>query len=62
MLLVRHITSTKEFDGRNRNKKKKIFLVTSFIYISEDISAHDLPYTFPRWMPVHVGMWRIQWY
>ena len=39
-----------------------MFLVTSFVYISEDIFARDLPYSFLRWMPVHVGMWRIQWH
>jgi hypothetical protein len=61
MLLMCHITNTSEFGGRNRKKKKNIFLVTTFMYISEDISAHDLPYTFLKWKPVHVGKRRIQW-
>jgi hypothetical protein len=45
---------------KEKEEEENVF-VTSFIYISEDISAHDLPYTFLKWKPVHVGKRRIQW-
>jgi hypothetical protein len=41
---------------------RTFFLVKSFIYISEDIASHDLPYPFLRWMPIHVGFRWIQWH